>query len=39
MKIGANLKRLSQYGLFSESREYEVEIASNRAIEWHGEEA
>jgi len=37
MQILINLKKLPQFRLFSESREYEVEIVSNHKIVCYGE--
>jgi len=34
---GVNLKKLSQFGVFSETRKYEGEIVSNRGLVRHGE--
>lgn len=36
-KIGANLQKLSQFGLWAETRPYEVGIASNRRTACCGE--
>ena len=37
MRVEANPKNLSQFGLFSATREHEVGIASNRGSACHGE--
>jgi len=37
MKIEANLKKLYQLGLFSESRKHELGVNSNRLLERDGE--
>ena len=37
MKIGANLKNLPQFRLFSATREHEAGITSNRGSARHGE--
>ena len=37
MQVGANTKKLSQFGLFSATREHEGGITSNRGSARHGE--